>query len=132
MRQTQAKSSRPLSPHLEIYKPIPTMVASIMHRITGAALYFGMFLFSWWLFAAATDAAYFDWVNGLFGSLLGRVVLLGFTWALVHHMLGGVKHLVQDTGRAMEKQLTTKIARLHFAVSIVLTILIWIAAYAAR
>jgi succinate dehydrogenase / fumarate reductase cytochrome b subunit len=127
-----AAKARPLSPHLSIYKPIPTMVASIVHRLTGVGLYFGMFLFAWWLFAAATNQAYFEWVNSLFGSLLGRIFLLAFSWALIHHMLGGIKHLVQDTGRAMEKNFTTTMAKWHFVASIVLTILLWFAAYAAR
>ncbi len=108
------------------------MVASIFHRFTGIGLYFGMFLFAWWLFAAAATPAYFDWVNGLFGSWFGRIVLLGLTWALIHHMLGGIKHLVQDTGRAMEKNFTTKMAKLHFAASILVTILLWVIAYMAR
>ncbi|MGB7285456.1 MAG: succinate dehydrogenase, cytochrome b556 subunit [Salaquimonas sp.] len=124
--------NRPLSPHLSIYKPIPTMMMSIFHRITGVALYFGMFLFAWWLFAAATHQAYFEWVNGLFTTWIGRIVLLGFTWALIHHLLGGVKHLVQDTGRAMEKNFTTKMAKYHIVASIILTVLLWVAAYAVR
>ncbi len=124
--------SRPLSPHLSIYKPIPTMVASIIHRITGIGLYLGMFLFAWWLFAAATNQAYFEWVNGLFGSWIGRILLLGFSWALIHHMIGGIKHLVQDTGRAMEKNFTTKLAKAHIALSVILTVLLWMAAYAVR
>ena len=124
--------ARPLSPHLSVYKPIPTMVMSILHRLTGVGLYFGMFLFAWWLFAAATNQAYFEWVNGLFASIIGRLFLLGFSWALVHHMLGGIKHLVQDTGRAMEKDFTTKMAKLHWAASIILTILLWLSAYAVR
>lgn len=124
--------SRPLSPHLSVYKPIPTMVMSIVHRITGIGLYFGMFLFAWWLFAAATNQAYFEWVNGLFATWIGRVILLGFTWALIHHMLGGIKHLVQDTGRAMEKNLTTRLAKYHLAASVILTVLLWFAAYSIR
>lgn len=125
-------SGRPLSPHLSIYKPIPTMVASIFHRFTGVGLYFGMFLLAWWLFAAAVAPEYFDWVNGLFGSWFGRIILLALSWALIHHLLGGIKHLVQDTGRAMEKHFTTRMAKFHFAASIILTVLLWIAAYAVR
>ena len=132
MNDTKTPSSRPLSPHLQVYRLIPAMVASIVHRATGMALYFGMFLFAWWLFAAATGAAYFDWVNGLFASMLGRLVLLGFTWALIHHLLGGVKHLVQDTGRALEKHFTTRMARLQFVASILLTLMVWIVAYWVR
>ena len=78
------KNSRPLSPHIQIYKPIMTMVMSILHRITGAALYFGTILVAWWLVSAAAGPAYFEFVNGIFGSFLGRLVLFGFTWALIH------------------------------------------------
>ncbi len=124
--------NRPLSPHIQIYKPIPTMVASIFHRFTGIGLYAGMFLFAWWLFAAAAAPDYFNWVNGLFGSWLGRIILFALSWALIHHMLGGIKHLVQDTGRALGKSTTTMMSRLQFPASIILTILLWVAAYAFR
>ena len=129
---TSAKRQRPLSPHLQIYKPIPTMMMSILHRITGIGLYFSMVLFAWWLFAAATNAAYFEWVNGLFGSWIGRLLLFCVTFALIHHMLGGLKHLVQDTGRALEKHFTTKMAIWHPLVSLLLTLIVWAFAYWAR
>ena len=67
--------NRPLSPHLQIYKPIPTMVMSILHRITGGALYFGTLLVAWWLIAAATGQGYFDLVNWILGSIIGRIIL---------------------------------------------------------
>ena len=108
------------------------MVMSIIHRITGAALYFGSLLLAAWLISAAMGPEAFARVNELFGSFIGKVVLVGYTWALIHHMLGGIKHLVQDTGKAMEKNFTTKMAKWHFAGSILLTILLWFAAYAAR
>ena len=127
-----ALKERPLSPHLSIYKPIPTMVMSILHRITGAALYFGTILVAWWLIAAASGPDAFATVNGFFGSIIGRLVLFGYTWALMHHMLGGIKHLVQDTGAGLEKTLTTTLAKLHPIASIALTILIWIVGYAVR
>lgn len=129
---TQTGSKRPLSPHLGIYKPIPTMMASIFHRFTGIGLYFGMFLLAIWLFAAATGKDTFDAVNGWYGSWPGLVILFGLSWALIHHMLGGIKHLVQDTGRGMEKNFTTKMARAHFVASIALTILLWIVALMVR
>lgn len=129
---TQATRNRPLSPHLSIYKPIPTMVMSIVHRITGAALYVGTVLVVWWLVAAASGAAYFDWVNAIFGSILGRLVLFGYTWALIHHMLGGIRHFVWDMGYGFEKDVSTKMAWATLAGSVLLTILIWIAGYATR
>ncbi len=129
---TGANKPRPLSPHLSIYKPIPTMVMSILHRVTGAALYFGTILVAWWLIAAATGPAAFETANWFFGSIIGRLILLGYTWALMHHLLGGLKHLVQDTGAGLEKDFTTQIARFHPFVSIALTILIWIVGYSVR
>ena len=123
--------ARPLSPHLQIYKPIPTMVMSILHRITGVALYGGMLILAWWLIAAASGQEYFDFVNGIVGSWLGLLILSGFTWALVHHMLGGIKHVVQDTGRALEKHFTTKLAKVHIVASVAITVLLWIIALAA-
>lgn len=129
---TNGTQNRPLSPHLSIYKLIPTMVMSILHRITGAALYAGTVLVAWWLVAAASGPDYFEWVNGILGSFLGRLVLFGYTWALVHHMLGGIRHFVWDTGRGLEKQLATKMAWATLAGSSILTVLIWIAGYATR
>ena len=124
--------SRPLSPHLQVYKPIPTMVMSIVHRVTGAALYFGTVLVAWWLIAAATGEAYFDWVNWFFGTLVGRLILFGYTWALMHHMLGGLRHFMWDMGRGYEKHFSTKLALATPVVSVALTVLIWIAGYLAR
>lgn len=126
------RADRPLSPHLQIYKPIPTMMMSILHRITGAALYFGTLILAWWLAAVATGEAYFDFVNGFLGSWFGRIILLGYTWALIHHLLGGLKHLVQDTGRALEKHFTTRMARFQILASIALTVLVWAIAYSVR
>ena len=130
---TKASSAeRPLSPHLQIYKPIPTMVMSIVHRITGGALYFGTVLIAWWLIAAATSAEYFEFVNGLFGSFIGRLILFGYTWALIHHMLGGIRHFVWDTGAGLDKHTATKAAYATVVASVILTLLIWVAGYMAR
>ena len=123
---------RPLSPHLSIYKPMLTMTMSIIHRITGVGLYFGMALFVWWLFSAAHSQSYFDFVQGFIGSWFGRLVLFGFTWALVHHALGGLRHLLWDTGRGFDLVKIEWMARANIAGSVTLTLLIWIAAYAAR
>ncbi|UCI08349.1 succinate dehydrogenase, cytochrome b556 subunit [Mesorhizobium sp. B1-1-8] len=130
--RASARRERPLSPHLTIYRPPITMTMSIIHRITGGALYFGTLLVAAWLIAAASSQATFDWVNWAFGSWLGRLVLFGYTWALMHHMLGGVRHLVWDTGAGLEKHTASRIAWATLAGSIVLTLLIWIAGYTAR
>jgi succinate dehydrogenase / fumarate reductase, cytochrome b subunit len=116
---------RPLSPHLGIYKPMPTMVMSILHRLTGAALYFGTILLAAWLIAAATSVETFGWMSWFFSSWIGRIVLFGYTWALMHHMLGGVRHFVWDVGLGLDKHFATKMALASAAGSIALTLLIW-------
>ena len=76
-----------------------TMMMSIVHRITGAALYFGMLLLAWWLIAAASGPSAYAKFQWFIDTLIGRLILFGFTWALIHHMLGGIRHLIWDTGR---------------------------------
>ena len=124
--------SRPLSPHLQVYKLIPTMAMSIIHRITGAALYFGTLLVAWWLIAAASGPAYFEWANWALGSILGRLVLLGYTWALLHHMLGGFRHFMWDLGYGFGKAFSTKLAIANLIGSLCLTIIVWAIGLAMR
>lgn len=117
--------ARPLSPHLSIYRLTLTMAMSIMHRVTGAALYVGVLLLAWFLIAASMDAAAFGAVSGFLNSILGRLILFGFTWALFHHMLGGVRHIIWDAGYGMDaperEWLTTATLIGGFA----LTIAVW-------
>ncbi|CCF21220.1 Succinate dehydrogenase cytochrome b556 subunit [Pseudorhizobium banfieldiae] len=124
--------NRPLSPHLQVYRFIPTMAMSIMHRITGAALYFGMILIAAWLVAAASGEESFNQANALFGSLVGQIILFGFTWALLHHLLGGLRHIMWDLGYGFEKEFSTKLAKANLAASIALTILVWIVVVMVR
>jgi len=106
-----------------------TMMMSIIHRITGAALYFGTILFVWWLTAAATSDGYFAIVQGFFGHWFGRLILFGFTWALLHHMLGGLKHLIWDTGRGFDLSLIELFAKGSLVLSVAFTIVLWIIGY---
>lgn len=122
-------AARPLSPHLQIYRPMLTMMMSIMHRITGMGLYFGIILLVWWLTAASISESYFDFVQGFFGHSFGRLVLFGFSWALIHHALGGLRHLLWDTGRGFDLNLIEWLARVNLAGSIVLTLLLWVIGY---
>ncbi len=103
------------------------MAMSIVHRVTGIALYFGTFLLAVWLVAAATGPREFAIVNGFFGSWFGLVILFGYTWALLHHMLGGLRHFVWDFGYAMGKPARDRIATANLVLSIGLTIGIWLA-----
>jgi succinate dehydrogenase / fumarate reductase cytochrome b subunit len=132
MSKATATRARPLSPHLTVYRWPITMTMSILHRVTGGALYFGTLLVAWWLIAAATSESYFEFVSMILGSWFGRLVLFGYTWALVHHMIGGLRHLVWDTGAGLEKHTASRIAWANIVISIVLTVLVWIAGYAAR
>jgi succinate dehydrogenase / fumarate reductase, cytochrome b subunit len=124
--------ARPLSPHLQIYKPMLSMMMSIAHRITGVALYFGIILFVWWLSAAAHSDRYFDLVNGFFGHWFGRLVMFGFTWALIHHAIGGIRHFIWDTGRGFKLPTVEWMARANLIGSIVLTVLLWVIAYGVK
>jgi succinate dehydrogenase / fumarate reductase cytochrome b subunit len=123
---------RPLSPHLGIYRPMLTMIMSIAHRLTGIALYFGSILFVWWLTAASMGKDYFDFVTGLFDSWFGQLVLIGFSWALIHHFLGGIRHLIWDTGRGFDLPTIERLAQLTLGGSIVLTIVLWIAVFVSK
>ena len=120
--------TRPLSPHLQVYSLQINMVMSIIHRMTGAALYFGTLLLAYWLIAAATGPEAFAYANDLFGSLLGRLVLLGYTWALLHHMFGGIRHLIWDTGRGFSLGTIDVMCWLSLIASLACTVLIWILA----
>jgi succinate dehydrogenase / fumarate reductase cytochrome b subunit len=127
-----SESRRPLSPHLQVYTPMLTMMMSIAHRITGIGLYAGTLLLAWWLIAASTNAADFAIVNGFLNSIFGRLVLFGFTWALFHHLLGGVRHFLWDSGRCLEHPEREYLAQATLVGGFVLTFLVWIAAYALR
>ena len=105
------------------------MILSIVHRITGVALYVGTILLTWWLIAAASGPAYYDWVSAFFATFIGRLILFGYTWALIHHMLGGIRHLIWDTGRGFDLDTVEFSARLILLGSIGLTILVWVLGY---
>jgi succinate dehydrogenase / fumarate reductase cytochrome b subunit len=121
-----ARVQRPLSPHLQIYSPLINMVASILHRLTGAALYFGSALLAWWLIAAAVGPDYFNFVNGLFASWPGKLVLFGYTWALLNHMLGGLRHFIWDAGYGYDLKTIDQLSWGSLALSAALTVAIWL------
>jgi succinate dehydrogenase / fumarate reductase, cytochrome b subunit len=124
--------NRPLSPHLHIYRPMLTTMMSILHRITGIGLAIGLLGLVWWLDAAATSDRYFELVQGFFFHWTGRLILLGMSWALIHHMLGGLRHFVWDTGYGFALNKVEWLARANLIGSFVLTILIWLIGYGVR
>ncbi|MBA5724163.1 succinate dehydrogenase, cytochrome b556 subunit [Candidatus Liberibacter sp.] len=117
--------NRPLSPHLQIYKLIPTMLMSIMHRITGGILYFGMILVSLWFLSLATGSGAFELFRFYADYMLFKVVFFAYSWAVIHHMLGGIRHLVWDLGFCFEKHLSTRLAKIHIVSSSVIVMVIW-------
>ncbi len=127
-----SKAEQPLSPHLQIYRQSISMVMSIVHRLTGTALYAGTLLMTWWLIAIAGGPQSYADFQGFIGSFFGRIVLFGFTWALVHHMLGGVRHFIWDTGRGFELATVDRMSRATLIGSIALTFVLWFIGYAVR
>lgn len=132
MAEVRAPAPRPLSPHLQIYRWSWTMTMSIFHRVTGGALYVGISLLAIWLVALASGPGAFEAVHGFFGSWFGRLVLFGYTWVLMHHMLGGVRHLIWDFGHGMEPEQRVWMARLTLIGSVALTLLLWAAVFLVR
>lgn len=105
------------------------MVMSILHRISGSMLYFGMFILAWWLISVASGPDYFGLVQGLLASIPGRLIMFGFTWALVHHALGGIRHFIWDTGRGYELGTVNLLSWMTILGSITLTLVIWYFGY---
>ena len=126
------KRERPLSPHLQIYRPQLTSVLSITHRATGLALILGTLVLVYWLLAAASGADAYASAQALLGSWLGRIVLLGFSFALFYHLCNGIRHLFWDAGLGFE--LKTAYASGHAVIiaSISLTVIAWGLAYYMR
>ncbi len=120
-----AQPNRPLSPHLFIYKAQITMVMSIVHRITGVGLYFGLALLAWWLVAAAWGQGALDIVNVVLGSWFGQLVLFGFTWALFHHMLGGIRHFIWDFGAGFSEAARFGMAWATMIGGFALAVIVW-------
>jgi succinate dehydrogenase / fumarate reductase cytochrome b subunit len=121
--------ARPLSPHLSVYRLTLTMAMSILHRITGGALYIGVLLLAWFLLATSMDAAAFGVASVFLNSIFGRLILFGFTWALFHHMLGGVRHFIWDAGYGMDAPEREWLAMGTLIGGFALTIVVWAIAF---
>jgi len=129
MAETRAQHERPLSAHLQIYRLTLTMMMSVVHRATGAMLYVGTLLVAWWLIAAATGPNAYATVQWSMGSLVGMLILLGYTWALIHHMLGGLRHLIWDAGYGFGPVEREWLARATVVGSVGLTVVLWLVGY---
>jgi succinate dehydrogenase / fumarate reductase cytochrome b subunit len=93
----------PLSPHLSIYRWPITMTLSILHRVTGVALSVGLIILCAWLISAAAGAADYERVVSLLSTMIGKLMLIGFSFAFFFHLANGVRHLVWDLGYGFEK-----------------------------
>jgi succinate dehydrogenase / fumarate reductase cytochrome b subunit len=113
---------RPLSPHLQIYRPMYTMVLSILHRGTGLALAVGSVLFAWWLGSVAAGPASFERTRALLGTVPGQLVLIGFTFAFFYHLCNGVRHLAWDLGYGFEKSTARRSGAAVVVASLLLTV----------
>ncbi|MGQ4273683.1 succinate dehydrogenase, cytochrome b556 subunit [Terrihabitans sp. B22-R8] len=128
-RPARSLPQRPISPHLDIYRFTWTMAMSIAHRITGMIAYLGIILLVVWLGALAQGREAYERVAGLYGSWIGIVVLIGLSWAIIHHAIGGVRHIVWDTGRGVDRPTRMLWAQATLVLSVALTILLWLVIY---
>lgn len=126
------QADRPLSPHLQVYRLQWTMVLSILHRFTGVALGAGLVLLAWWLVAAATSPEAFALARGFTGSILGRTVLLGFTFSMFYHLCNGILHVARDFGIGLDLRAAHASGRIVLVLSVALTLAAWLAGYALR
>tara|TARA_R110002049_G_scaffold636_4_gene3769 strand:- start:173 stop:556 length:384 start_codon:yes stop_codon:yes gene_type:complete len=96
------RGNRPLSPHLQIYRPQMTSISSILMRISGNALIVAALMITWWFVAAVAGPDAFATADAFLTSWFGKLVFLGSIWAIWYHLLGGIRHLIWDTGRALD------------------------------
>lgn len=121
-----AADNRPLSPHLQVYRPQITSVLSILHRVSGVILSIGIFVLVYWLAAAAAGNRAYEAATDIMGSVPGRMLLFGWTLAFFYHFLNGIRHLEWDTGRGFE---IPQVVRSGWTVVILagfLTLLLWV------
>ncbi len=121
-------TKRPLSPHLQIYRPQLTSVLSLAHRVTGIVLAAGALFLVYWLNALAAGADSFDRIRGLMSAWYGEAVLLGFAFCLFYHLCNGIRHLFWDAGMGLEIDTVYRSGKAVVAVSIALTAGTWMAA----
>ena len=118
------RCNRPLSPHLQVYRPQMTSMSSILVRITGIGSLCLSAIVVAWLVAAATSEQAFALVDGLVRSWLGGLVMLGGTWALFYHMLGRLRHVIWDLGYWVEVDISQKMAVVMLSLSTLLTLVV--------
>ena len=121
-----SKSDRPLSPHLSIYRWPITMTLSILHRATGVAMSLGLVVLAYWLWTVSSGSADYARFNELTSTLVGQLLLIGWSFAFFYHFANGVRHLVWDTGRGFEKHQANASAWFVLLLSVGMTAVYWI------
>ena len=127
-----ASHPRPVSPHLQVYRPQLTAITSILHRITGGFLAVGILPLIFWLGAAANGTEAFDQAQALAGSIIGRTLLLFWTGAFFYHLLNGIRHLAWDAGWGFELPTAYRSGYAVLIGTVILTIVAWALGYWAR
>ena len=120
------ESKRPLSPHLQIYKPQITSIMSILHRMTGVALFFGLMLFVCFLLSMAGGSESYTDFKEFASSPLGIIIEVGFTFALFYHLFNGIRHLAWDAGHGYNIKCVTKSGIAVLGMTFLATVLSWI------
>lgn len=128
MAEQNATTRRPLSPHLQIYKPQLTSIMSILHRATGYALAIGTIMVVWWLVAAATGEGAYNTAMGFAESWFGTLLIFGWSFALFYHLCNGIRHLLWDMGYLFKIENAYKAGYVVLAASVLLTLSAWICA----
>ena len=126
-----ADNNRPLSPHLQVYRPQITSFLSILHRLTGVALAVGTIFFTYWLLSATYGAEKFATAQALFGSLVGQLILWGFTFSIFFHLGNGIRHIAWDAGWGFEMDRLRATGWLVVVFALVMTALTLALAYSA-
>lgn len=130
MASTQSTDTRPLSPHVSVWRWHATMAASIAHRVSGCALYFGSALIAALIISVAMGPEAYAFMMGIVMSVFGRLVLFGFTGALTYHFANGIRHLIWDgPGIGFSPRLASLVSIFNFVFAIVATVGIWAFAY---
>jgi succinate dehydrogenase / fumarate reductase cytochrome b subunit len=121
-------AARPLSPHVQVWRWHITMASSILHRATGVALYGGALILAGWAAALAAGPAAFGTYKSLLGSLPGKVVLFGLTFAIFYHLANGVRHLAWDAGEGFDPKTADMTAAAAIAFAVTASVAVWVIA----
>jgi len=129
MTDTIIKKERPLSPHLQVYKPQITSISSILHRMAGIALTLGLFLVAWGLVALADGRESYEFFMGFCTSVVGQLMLMGWSMAFFYHMCMGIRHFILDSGFLYEKKAASLSGWIVITLACLMTMTTWVYIY---